>query len=141
TLEGRIVTIPNSKLANNPSVNVSSEKSRRVISKIGLNYHIQPEKLQEAVDMLNLLGNELVENGKIEKRYYVAFNNFGNYSLELIFLYFIKKGNRSLPTKSEVNLEIFKRLANAEIKLSATVKGFYGNEEKDLGFELGMENE
>jgi MscS family membrane protein len=141
TLEGRIVTIPNSKLANNPSVNVSSEKSRRVISKIGLNYHIQPEKLQEAVDMLNQLGNELVENGKIEKRYYVAFNSFGNYSLELIFLYFIKKGNRSLPTKSEVNLEIFKRLANAEIKLSAPVKGFYGSEEKDLGFELGMENE
>lgn len=127
--DGRIVTIPNSKLANNASVNVSSEPFRKIVIKIGLKYQVSSDQLDKALEILNTIGNEYVEEGRIERRFFAALYDFGDYSLELLFVYFIKKGQYNLLTRSEVNVQIFKRFTAAGLEFSAPIKGFYEQRE------------
>ena len=47
TLEGRIVTIPNSTFSDNPVENISSEPSRKVVLNLGLTYDTTPQKCKK----------------------------------------------------------------------------------------------
>lgn len=53
TLEGRLVTIPNSKFSDNPVENVSLEPSLKVSVNLGLTYDTTPEKMKHAMEILN----------------------------------------------------------------------------------------
>lgn len=117
--DGRMVTIPNSKLANNASVNVSAEPYRKIATKIGLKYNTSTEGLNQAMEILNQIGAEFRDAERIEQRFYVALYDFGDHSLELLFVYFIKKGQRNLSTKSAVNVEIFNRFRTADLQFAA----------------------
>ncbi|MGB0524811.1 MAG: mechanosensitive ion channel family protein [Flammeovirgaceae bacterium] len=126
--DGRIVTIPNSQLSNNACINVSSEPFRKIVTKIGIRYDIDNDQLDEALAILNQIAEEYRDQDRIEKLFFVALYNFGEYSLEFLFIYFIKKGQRNLMTKSAINVDIFKRFTNAGLRFSAPIKGFYRNQ-------------
>ena len=52
TLEGRIVTIPNSTFTQNPIENVTSEPARKVVLNLGLTYDTDDDGIEKAMELL-----------------------------------------------------------------------------------------
>ncbi len=106
TLAGRIVTIPNAKFTEGMVENVSSEPNRKVVLNLGLTYDTLPEKMELAMSLLKKI-NEA--NPHTEEKYYVSFNAFGDFSLGILFIYYIKKEEDIFTVPTEMNLEILKQ--------------------------------
>jgi len=107
TLGGRMIVIPNSKVANNAITNISSEPSRKVALELGLTYDTPPEKMELAMELLKKIGEE--QHSIIEEETLISFNKFGDFSLGILFIYFIRKESDILGTMSTMNMAILKR--------------------------------
>jgi len=107
TLDGRTVVIPNADIANDSIVNVTSEPNRKITIDLGLTYNTSHENIIKAMDFLQQITdqNDNVENGKTV----TAFNSFGDFALNIRFIYFIKKGSNVFETMTQVNLEVLKK--------------------------------
>jgi MscS family membrane protein len=110
TLDGTRVTIPNSKFSDSPVENVSLEPSRKVLVKLGLTYDTSPAAMQNAMDILKDLASK---NESLEPAHYLGFTEFGDSSLNLLFIYFIKKEADILGTMTAVNMGILERFTEA----------------------------
>ena len=111
TLEGRLVTIPNGQFSDHAIENVTLEPSRKVKIHLGLTYETSSEDMKKAMNTLNkiALENDHVEN----KDVFVSFDSWGDFSMGIMFIYFMKKEADIFTTQSEVNMEILKQF-NAE---------------------------
>jgi len=103
TLEGRIVTIPNSTFSDKPVENITSEPSRKVVLNLGLTYDTNPKQMQKALSILKEIA---AKNKDIEDKILVSFNGFGDFAMNILFIYYIKKGSDVLDTQTDMNLEI-----------------------------------
>ncbi len=103
TLDDRMLSIPNSKVVDSTVINVTSEPSRRVKANIGLTYDTTPEKMNLAISILNNLPKSIPQ---ITDCVNVSFNELGSYSMNILFIYRIKKEEDVLKTQSLVNLSI-----------------------------------
>lgn len=110
TLEGRLVTIPNYKIVDSEIENVTAEESRKVTLNLGLTYDTTPEAMQEAIDWLNELPKQI---GAIKNNVVVAFTTYGDFSLGITLIYYIKHNSNIMDTQTKVNLAILKKF-NAE---------------------------
>jgi len=122
TLEGRIVTIPNAKFADAPVENVSWEPSRKVKLDLGLTYDTTPEKMQQAMDTLQQINTD---NPNTEEDPTIAFNAFGDFAMNIMFIYYIKKGQPIAATQSEINMEILKRFNQAGLEFAFPTQTLY----------------
>lgn len=104
TLDGRMVTMPNSKVTDNPVLNVSKEKGRKVKFHLGLTYDTTPENIELAKEILNKIldENEHCTNSVI------AFDSFGDFSLNILVIYWINKGSPIVGVNDVVNMSILK---------------------------------
>jgi len=109
-LNGRLVTIPNSKFTENKIENVSSEPNRKVSMNLGLTYNTTPEKIQKAIDTLRDIRQN---NESLEDKEFIGFTAFNDFALNIMFIYYIKKGEDNVAVQTAMNLEILKRF-NAE---------------------------
>ena len=122
TLEGRMVTLPNSVFAKNPIENISSEPTRKVILNIGLLYSTTKEEIEKSMKMLKeIVYNEL----GTENECVVFFTNFGAYSLDLQIIYYIKKDADIPDTQSRINLEILKKFNDEKIGFAYPTQTIY----------------
>lgn len=103
TLERKLVTIPNYKIVDSFIENVSEEPMRRILSKIGLTYDTNPEKMNQAIEILKNMPNRVKS---VDSEVYVFFSDFADFSMVITFIYFIKKSENIPETISSVNLEI-----------------------------------
>lgn len=104
TMEKKLVTIPNSKLTDASIENISEEPMRRVLLNLGLTYQTSPEMMEEALNILKKINKKV--KGVSPDDITAYFENFGAYSLNINYVYFIKK-NADIPaTISEVNQSI-----------------------------------
>ena len=110
TLEGRTVTIPNSTFTKSPIENVSSEPSRKVVLNLGLTYDMNGAQVQRAMVLLKDIG---AGHDDLEEGVFIGFNAFGDFALNVLFIYYIKRGADILATQTDVNLGILERF-NAE---------------------------
>ena len=120
TLAGRQVVIPNSNVANDSIENITSEPSRKVVMNLGLTYDTTPEQMQLALDLLGKIisNNSSIElekpnpalgaNQEFKKRYMAYFKNFGAFSLDILFIYFIRPGEDFLAVESAINFEVLR---------------------------------
>ncbi len=106
TLEGRVVTIPNAEFQNSVIENISSEPSRKVSMTLGLTYDMDANKIQKALEVLDGIASA---NTSLDSGYKLAFSGFGDFSLNILFIYYIRKGEDILGTNTAVNLEILKQ--------------------------------
>lgn len=111
TLERKLVTIPNYKIVDSFVENVSAEPMRRVLSKLGLTYSTTPAQMNQAMDILKKMPQKV--KGIDEKEVFVFFSEFGDFSMNLTFIYFIKKEADIIETMSKVNLEILSSFNDA----------------------------
>jgi len=106
TLEGRIVTIPNCAFTDNSVINVTSQPALKVKLNLGLTYDTNEDDMQKAIDILE----DIVKNqDAITDDYAAGFNGFGDFSLNILFIYYVKPDSHWLDTQTLVNKEILKR--------------------------------
>ncbi len=103
TLEGRIVTIPNSTFADSPVENVTWEPNRKVVLNIGLTYDTKPKAMEKAIKILESIAKK---NKHIEKDVKISFNAFNDSAMNILFIYYIRKGEDILKTQTEMNMAI-----------------------------------
>ena len=106
TLEGRIVTIPNSRFTDNSVTNVTSQPTLKVKLNLGLTYDTDENQMQKAIDILE----DIVKDQEaITDDYAAGFNGFGDFSLNILFIYYVKPESHWLDTQTLVNKEILRR--------------------------------
>ena len=106
TLEGRIVTIPNSRFTDNSVTNVTSQPTLKVKLNLGLTYDTDETQMQKAIDILE----DIVKDQEaITDDYAAGFNGFGDFSLNILFIYYVKPDSHWLDTQTLVNKEILRR--------------------------------
>lgn len=111
TLEKRVVTIPNYKIVEASIENISGEQMRRVLMNIGLTYNTTPEKMEQAIAILKNIPK--IHKEVDSKELVAVFSDFGSYSLDLKYIYWIKKSGDVVETPSKVNFEILKQFKDA----------------------------
>jgi len=122
TLDGRVVTIPNATFSGSAVENISLEPSRKITSNLGLTYDTTPEKMQEAMNILQ----QIVKDSKsLEEKCTVAFNQFGDSAMNILFIYYIAKGKDIAGTQTEINMEILKRYAKAGLDFAFPTQTLY----------------
>ena len=103
TLEGRLVTIPNMKFTENPVENVSAEPHRKVVLNLGLTYDTTPKKMELALKTLKSIAKK---NKNIDEKILLSFNGFGDFAMNILFIYYIKKSSDILETQTKMNTAI-----------------------------------
>jgi MscS family membrane protein len=126
-LNGRIVTIPNSGFASGQIENISSEPSRKISITLGLTYDIKPEKMQLAMSMLKDI---VVQQQCAEDNVLVGFTGFGDFSLNISLIYYIKSGEDIFVTQSYINSEILKRFNEEGLEFAFPTQTIYTNPQK-----------
>ncbi len=106
TLDDRTISIPNYQVVDSTLENVSSEPARRVQIRLGLTYDTTPEKMELAMELLQNLPSHVKE---ITKSVDVSFIEYGDFSLQILFIYRIRKDKDIFKTQSIVNLEILRQ--------------------------------
>ncbi len=122
TLNGRMVTLPNSQVANECIENISSEPSRKITMDLGLTYDTSHEDMQKAMDILQQI---IAENERTEEKVVTAFTAFNDFALNIRFIYYIKKGQSVFGVQTEVNLEILRRFNEAGLEFAFPTQTIY----------------
>lgn len=107
TLEGPVLVVPNHKFTDSMVENVTQEPSRRVRHELGLIYETPPEKMEEALRVLR----DIVASHQdvLEADHLVTFNAFKDYSLNILFICYIRKSADIFGTQTLISLEILRR--------------------------------
>lgn len=115
TLEGRMVTIPNSKFAESPVENVSMEPARKITLELGLSYQTTPQQMDQALSILRDIADQ---HGDTEEKISLCFTGFGASALNISFVYYIRKGTDIPATQSAINLVILRRFSEAKLQFA-----------------------
>ncbi len=98
--------IPRIVMPDNSVINVSSQPALKVKINLGLTYDTDENDMQKAIDILE----DIVKNQEaITDDYSAGFNGFGDFSLNILFMYYVKPESHWLDTQTLVNKEILKR--------------------------------
>jgi MscS family membrane protein len=116
-------TVPNAKFADSAVENVSMEPGRKVVSTIGLTYDMKPDQMRKALEILREIAdaNEGVDNEKT----LVAFSGFGDFSMNILFIYWIVKDADILDTQTAVNLAILDRFLEDGLDMAFPTQTVY----------------
>lgn len=103
TLEGRVVTIPNSKFIDGVVENVTLEPTRKVKISLGLVYDTTPQKMELAIALIRSIIKDHKDTTETDFTHFVGY---GDFSLNILLIYHIKKDADIFLTQTQVNLKI-----------------------------------
>ena len=115
TLDGTLLTIPNSVVADSVVENVSKENARKIKTSIGLTYDTSDKKTEKAIQILKDI---IKKNKDTDDKSIVILDEFGDFALSLLVIYWIKDLNNILDVKNKINLEIKKQFTKAKIDMA-----------------------
>ncbi|MDD3083510.1 MAG: mechanosensitive ion channel family protein, partial [Candidatus ainarchaeum sp.] len=123
-LEKRIVTVPNSKLAESITTNISSATKRKTVWKIGVTYNTPLTKIEKAK---KIIINAIESCELCDKEPIVAFDEFANSSLNILVLFFTKTGSWGdmVKAKDEIGLKIKKEFEKNKIEFAFPTQTIY----------------
>jgi len=131
TLEGRMVTIPNKTFANSPIENISSEPTRKVVLNLGLTYQMTDAQLEQAMQILKEIAT--ANQDLIEENTPMSFSAFGDFALNILFIYYIRKSSDILQTQTKMNLEIYKAFNEAGLDFAYPTQTHFNYSVKQSG--------
>jgi len=115
TLAGRIVTIPNHKFTESVVENITAEPARKIRIDLGLTYDTSPERIEEAIAIVR----EIVEkHTDTENENIIWLSGFGDFSLTVSAIYYVRKAADVSLTPGAVNLEILRRFNEAGLEFA-----------------------
>ncbi|MCB9225091.1 MAG: mechanosensitive ion channel family protein [Crocinitomicaceae bacterium] len=123
TLAGRIVTVPNSKFSDDSVENIDREPNRKIILELGLTYDMKADQMERAMAILKEISAE--NNANVEDAVLTGFTSFGDFSLGITFIYYIRKGADILQTQTDVNLAILRRFAAEGLDMAFPTQTIY----------------
>jgi MscS family membrane protein len=123
--EGRIISIPNSIVAQQAVVNVDSEQGRQIFAVYKLAPDTSHKKLQLAMDLLKTVAEQ---NEETKDLVITGLLQVSDISRDVMLLYWIDPEASNLETRTAVNLEIIKCFEEHGIQL--TEKGRYEYQKK-----------
>ncbi len=123
TYDKQMVFIPNYKLTDSLVTNISSEPGRRIVMQIGLTYDTTPEKMREAMTILQKISQKVPHINK--KEVSIAFADFADSALIIRFAYFILKDGDLFETRSRVNFEILSSFNQAGLNFAFPSRTIY----------------
>jgi MscS family membrane protein len=128
TLEGHLVTIPNSVIANTAVENVGRRPFIRRTSNITITYGSGHKKAQKAVEIIKEVLADVPEiKTDSEKPPRVYFSDFNDWSLNIYMSYWVKPADYWVyqEVNERVNLEIMKRFEAAQIEFAFPSQTLY----------------
>lgn len=127
TLAGRIVTIPNKNFTEKYIENISSEPSRKMVMSLGLTYDTEAKDIIKAIDILK----DIDKKSKYTKDECVAiFESFGDFSLNITYIYYISKGEDIWSAIHYTNHEILKSFNEAGLEFAFPTQTIFTQEIK-----------
>jgi MscS family membrane protein len=120
TFDGTILTIPNAMLADNIVENVNKVPKVRVYQILGVTYDTSVTKLKKAKKIIK---DAILEEERTEKEnYWIWFDNFAAYNLEIHVIYYGQMTMDDWPDrayfKERVNFKIKKEFEKAGIEFA-----------------------
>ena len=122
TLSGTLVTIPNSTFSDTAVENVTEEPSRKVSLNLGLTYDTTPEGMERAMELLREIAST---NPNLEEKVVVGFDQFGDFALNIMMIYYITSGADIVGTQTAVNMEILRRFAAKKLEFAFPTQTLY----------------
>ncbi len=122
TLSGTLVTIPNAKFTDGMVENVTAEPNRKVVLNLGLTYDTTPDKMELAMNILKEINDN---NPHTEEKVLISFNSFGDFSLGILYIYYIRKGEDILAVQSEMSMEILRRFNENGLEFAFPTQTIY----------------
>ena len=113
-LDKRLVTIPNSDIAESMITNITSAPKRKTVWKIGVTYSTPVAKIEKAKKIIEKAINDCEF---CDEKPTIAFDEFAESSLNLLVVFFTKSGawGDMVKAKDEVGLKIKKEFEKAKI--------------------------
>lgn len=119
TLEGRMITLPNSAFSDNAVENVSSEPSRRTITSLRLDLNNTFEQVENAIMIIR---DCIQKHPHIDKQnILVGLKEIKDRGFEIQERYYITNKDLIMETECEINLEILKALQTNQIQLARNI--------------------
>jgi len=87
--------------------------ARKIILNLGLTYDATDKDIKKAMKILEDIAKNNLK--LIKDNYSIGFNSFGDFSLGIIFIYYIKKSSNILDTQTKINLEILKEFNSKKL--------------------------
>lgn len=122
TLEGRLVTIPNANFSENAVENVTVEPMRKIILNLGLTYETSPDNMELAIEKLKTIA---ADHKDVDANVMVSFNSWGDFSMGILFIYFIKPEGDILQVQTEMNMEILRQFNAAGLEFAYPTQTIY----------------
>jgi MscS family membrane protein len=116
TLEGPMLVVPNYKFTESLLENVTAEPSRRIKHEIGLTYGTPAEDMENAISIMNAIVDGMQD--VLEENRLISFNSYGAFSLNILFICYIRKGADIFATQSRVSLELLRRFNAAGLSFA-----------------------
>jgi MscS family membrane protein len=113
TLAGRLVTIPNSHFTRMSIENISLEPSRKVVLEIALTNDSTTLEIEKAIEILT---NTAKSYSELEEKIYAGISSFGQFSINLQLVYYIKIGLDFVNVSVSINFDIFKAFKEAHLR-------------------------
>ena len=123
-LDKRIVIIPNSKVAEEVITNITSAPKRKVVWKIGLTYSTSVAKIGKAKKIIT---KAIIDCKECEDKPTVAFEEFGDSSLNLTVVFFTKTSVWAdlVKARDEIGLKIKKEFEKNKIDFAFPTQTVY----------------
>ncbi|GHT14328.1 transporter [Bacteroidia bacterium] len=117
TLQKRLLTIPNSNLTDAAIENFSKEPTRRIALNIGVSYRTSPQKMREALQILQNMHQHIKG---ITHEINATFVDFGKWQLVITLIYYINKKKFAdiCAVQTEVNLFILQAFNEAGLEMN-----------------------
>ena len=118
TFDQAIITVPNSRLANEPVTNFSRRCKRRVNFNLAINYGTPRERLEICVEQIrNMIENHPEVNKEV---IHVRFDKFNDSSLDIFIYFFIDTTELAqyLKIKEEINFNIMEILQKEGVSIA-----------------------
>jgi MscS family membrane protein len=126
TLAGTQVTIPNAKFTDGMVENVSREPNRKIVLNLGLTYDTKPDQMELAMKLLKEINEN---NPHTEEKVLISFNSFGDFSLGILYIYYIRKGEDILGVQTEMNMEILRKFNENGLEFAFPTQTIYAQME------------
>lgn len=109
TPEGTVVVVPNFRFTDTVVENMSDEDARRVRHELGLICETPPERVERALAVLRELVEAHAED--VLPRHSAVFTGIGAYSLQIVFVYWIRKGRSVDDVQNRMHVDLLRRFA------------------------------
>jgi MscS family membrane protein len=112
--QGRIVTIPNSRVARADIVNVESENGRQIFTAYRLTPDMNDQQVEQAMALLKKIAQE---DPDTQEKVVTGFYGITEYSRDIMLLYWIRPETSNLKTRTRINLEIIRQFKAHSLEL------------------------